>query len=300
MRNTAFFLLVAAGLLWGTGGVTGHALAGATGLAAPAVAAYRIGLGGLVLVLTRGFGRRAHPKGWWRPVAVTAVLAAAFQACYFSAVALGTVSTATLVTIGSAPLFVLAAESRHRRPSLAELRPAGLGVLGLTLLIGTPAAGASLGSSLLGAGLAATSGATFAGFTLYRAKATDGVDEELVTGYGFLAGGLLLAAVTAVFTPVTFGLTARAAALLLVLATVPTALAYTLYFRGLAGATAAAATVVALLEPLTATVLAVTLFGDHLGRPGWFGAALLLLSVLDTGRQHARRPVRVGPAEPAL
>ena len=61
----------------------------------------------------------------------------------------------------------------------------------------------------------------------------------------------------------------------------PTALAYTAYFRGLPHAGAATATVVALLEPLTATVLAVLLLGESVSLPLVLGGALLLTSVLD-------------------
>ena len=62
----------------------------------------------MFLVLT---GRR-WPAGRaaWTRIAAIAGLAAVFQSCYFTAVALTSVSLATLVTIGSAPVLVLAAE----------------------------------------------------------------------------------------------------------------------------------------------------------------------------------------------
>ena len=85
------------------------------------------------------------------------------------------------------------------------------------------------------------------------------------------------------FQPLTFAVSARSLGLLVLFATVPTALAYTLFFRGLQGATASVATVVALLEPLTGTVLAVIIFGDRLSGLGLLGAVLLLLSVVDAG-----------------
>jgi DME family drug/metabolite transporter len=66
--------------------------------------------------------------------------------------------------------------------------------------------------------------------------------------------------------------------------------AYGLYFSGLPRATAATAGVTTLLEPLTATVLAVALLGDRPTWVTWAGAGLLLISVLDA--------VRHGPSEP--
>jgi DME family drug/metabolite transporter len=161
-------------------------------------------------------------------------------------------------------------------------------VVGLALLIGAPAGGGSLGASIGAAGLAAVSGAAFAGFTLLGRRPLIDVSEPDVVGYGFLTGGLALALGTAPFASLRFAVTAHNVGLLALIATVPTALAYSLFFRGLRGATASTATVVALLEPLTATVLAIALFGDRLTVLGACGAALLLVSVLDAGRTQVR------------
>ena len=60
---------------------------------------------------------------------------------------------------------------------------------------------------------------------------------------------------------------------------VPTALAYALYILGLRTTSATAASVCALLEPLTATSLGVVVFGESLGIQGLTGAALLLAAV---------------------
>jgi drug/metabolite transporter, DME family len=76
--------LVLAGLLWGTGGLTGSLLGRTAGLSPVAVAAYRLTAGGVL-------------------------------SCYFAAVSLTSVSLATLITIGSAPVIVQGA-SRLLRP----------------------------------------------------------------------------------------------------------------------------------------------------------------------------------------
>ncbi|MGC1569034.1 MAG: EamA family transporter, partial [Trebonia sp.] len=73
----------------------------------------------------------------------------------------------------------------------------------------------------------------------------------------------------------------------------PTAAAYTLYFRGLRGAPAGTAALIALLEPLTATLLAALLLGDRLSLPGMAGAALLLAAVAATALRGS--PVTAGP-----
>ncbi|WP_330285052.1 EamA family transporter [Streptomyces sp. NBC_00588] len=59
----------------------------------------------------------------------------------------------------------------------------------------------------------------------------------------------------------------------------PTAVAYTSYFTGLHLAGAAAGIVAVLLEPLTATLLAVLLAHDHLSGTRILGAVLVLVSI---------------------
>jgi DME family drug/metabolite transporter len=85
---------------------------------------------------------------------------------------------------------------------------------------------------------------------------------------------------------VSFPATAAGLGLLALLAAVPTALAYTAYFRGLdRSASAATGAVMALLEPLTAAVLAAAVLGERLGAAGLLGALLLAVAVVRAGRR---------------
>lgn len=296
---SGFGLLVVAGILWGGGGVTGAALGTSADLGPVAVATYRLGLGGLLLVLVLLAQRRPRPHGRraWGRVIVTGLLVAVFQATYFGGVALASVSVATLVTIGSAPMLVVLAQAvgRRRMPPAHQVRPVLLGVVGLGLLVGGPAAtGTGSAQVLLGILLALCAGATFATLSVVAALPHEGTTEQLVTGYGFLLGGLLLAVASAPFAPLTFAPTAQSLGLLALFAVVPTALAWTLYFRGLHHAGPAVATLVALLEPLTATVLAVLLLGEAVTLPLALGGSLLLLSVVDSRPRRQRSFSRWG------
>ena len=78
------------------------------------------------------------------------------------------------------------------------------------------------------------------------------------------------------------------AGLLAALGTGPTAVAYTLYFRGLRKAPASTAALLTLIEPLTAAVLAALVLGNRLSAAGITGALLLLAAVI--------RTMRVSPA----
>jgi DME family drug/metabolite transporter len=296
--RSSLFLLVTTGICWGTGGVVGRALIDVGQLSAPSIAAYRLLLGGALLVAYQlVVGRAPRGRRAWRRVGAVAGLAATYQACYFTAVAVDSVSIATLIAIGSAPMLVVAAETlaTRRLPTWATVRPVTVGVFGLALLVGAPTS-RSLGTTLTGAALSVLAGGGFALLTLLGRRPVPGLDEATTVGYGFLVGGSALAGVLMVVSdssaPLAVRVSPASLALLAILATVPTALAYLLYFHGLNGTTAVTATVVALLEPLTGTVLAVILLGERLSAVGVVGAALLLTSVIDSGRRHTRRARR--------
>jgi DME family drug/metabolite transporter len=97
----------------------------------------------------------------------------------------------------------------------------------------------------------------------------------------------------AVFSGLSFRPGPEAIGLLIALGTGPTAVAYTLYFRGLRQAAASTAALMALLEPLTGAILAVFVLGQRLSTTGIAGAATLVAAVIVTVRgaedQLARR-----------
>lgn len=275
--------LIVAGLLWGTGGMTGTLLGHVAGVSPLAVAAFRLSIGGVLLVtVLLGTGRR-WPVGRaaWRRVGTFGVLAATYQACYFAAVALTSVSLATLVTIGSAPVMVLVTEALtgRRRLDAAAIGTMVLALAGLALLVGLPSGGFGVGTVLAGAGLALVSAAGFAIITLLGARPVPGLDGVTATGYGFLMGGAALCVLASCISGMAVTPSVTAFALLAFLGIGPTAIAYGLFFRGLVWAGPRTAAVLALLEPLTGTLLAVVLLGDSLNAAGVAGAVLLAVAV---------------------
>jgi drug/metabolite transporter, DME family len=277
--------LVMAGLLWGTGGLTGTLLGRFAGLSPLAVAGYRLAAGGLLIVVVT---RRPLPRGRaaWTRIAIVGLLAACFQSCYFLSLSLTSVALATLVTIGSAPLLVLAAECvmARRRVTRAEAGVTGLALAGLALLVGLPSGGFRETSVLASAGLALLAGCGFAAITVIGKRPVPGLDDRTLTGFAFCAGGLVLLPLAAAVTAgIGFRPGPAALGLLLALATAPTAVAYTLYFRGLRAAPASIAALLSLLEPLTGTVLAALILGQRLGPTGIAGAFVLASAVVLAG-----------------
>jgi drug/metabolite transporter, DME family len=280
--------LVLAGLLWGTGGLTGTLLGRAAGLSPLWVAALRLLAGGALIVALRVIPGRRWPSGRaaWTRIAVTGLLAAVFQTAYFASISLTSVSLATLVTIGATPVIVTIAElplGRRHLDRSAVTRTA-LALAGLGLLVGLPAGGYGPFAVLAGAAMALLASAGFAALTLVGAVPVPGLGEETLTGLGFTAGGLILVPLAALAGVPAFRPTAAAIGWLAALAAGPTALAYTLYFRGLRAAPASTAALLSLLEPLTATVLSVAFLGNRLSPTGIAGAALLAAAVISAAR----------------
>jgi drug/metabolite transporter, DME family len=277
--------LVLSGLLWGTGGLTGSLLSRVTGLSALSVAAYRLTGGGVLIVAFLILTGRRWPAGRaaWARIAVIGALAALYQSCYFTAVALTSVALATLVAIGTAPVIVLGVRrvTGHRTGRLAPVA-ACLALTGLGLLVGLPS-GFSEAKVLASTGLAILAAAGFAAVTLTGARPVAGLDDLTMTGFGFTAGGLaLLPLAAAVDGGLAFRPGPEAIGLLIALGTGPTAVAYSLYFRGLRTEAASTGALLALLEPLTGAILAALILGQHLSVSGIVGAAVLALAVIIT------------------
>jgi drug/metabolite transporter, DME family len=274
--------LVASGLLWGTGGLTGSLLGRQAGLPALSVAAYRLTVGGALIVAFLLVTGKQPPTGRpaWTRITIIGLLAAFFQSCYFTAVSLTSVSLATLVTIGSAPVIVqivMVFSGQTGRGRATEIGATCLALAGLGLLVGL----------LASAGMAVLAAAGFATITLIGNRPVPGLDDLTVTGFAFTVGGCLLMAIAAAVGGIgSLGFAPRPASvgLLVALGTGPTAVAYTSYFRGLRSSAASTAALLSLLEPLTGTILAVLLLGNRLSPAGIGGAMILGTAVVITVR----------------
>jgi drug/metabolite transporter, DME family len=234
----------------------------------------------LIVAFLTVTGRRwpAGRAAWTRVITI-GLLAALFQGCYFTAVGLTSVPLATLVTIGSAPVIVQCAERlTGRGTGRHAARTTCLALAGLGLLVGAPS-GPGTAKILAGAGLAVVAACGFAAVTLIQSRPVPGLDDLAVTGFGFLIGGLALMPLAVLADGFGFRPGPEAVALLIMLATGPTAVAYTLYFRGLRAAAASTAAMLALLEPLTGAVLATFVLGQRLSWTAIAGAVAIAAAV---------------------
>ena len=297
--------LCAAGLLWGTGGAAGSVLQARTDLTPVATGFWRLAVAAALLLawhlLAGRVGALRVPARDLPRVVAVGLLLALFQACYFAAVGRLGVAVATLLTLGSAPLLVAATTAvRARRlpagRTQAALLTALLG-LGCVVLGGDAGAGGTGGVSPTGVGLALTSGAGFAAMTLVsRGLSAQVRPLTSVTGAATV-GALALAVPATLAGPVLPGVAPADLALLAYLGSGPTARASGLYLSGLRRAEPTVAALAALLEPVTATVVATALLGERLTAVAVLGGVLVLVAIAleasGTGRQE--RPDRAEP-----
>jgi drug/metabolite transporter, DME family len=271
-----------AAMLWGTTGSVATVLVARTGMSPLRVGALRMGIAAaFLLVAARVTSGRALPSGpRWRWVVMGACMAA-YQATFFSAVALSGIALAALIAICSSPLLIALlawALLGERLPQAVRLA-LGLGVLGTALLIVGPRTRLDLTATfVLGALLALGAGLAYALYVILAKAAL-----ARATPLPLAAGTFTVAAI--VLAPIVLGGDWPVNQIivgwpwLVYLGAVATAGAYALHTAGLRLLPASVAGLAALLEPVTATALGVLVFDERLGVPGLAGGALLLAAI---------------------
>lgn len=284
-RALAYVVFAAAA--WGTAGAAAVLLYRGSGLGPIALTFWRAAGGFLLLLAVRALrpatAARTRPRGRAAVrVLVTGAGLTVFQTAYFCSVRSTGLGVATVVTLGSGPVLV----ALGARVLMGERLGAGgalavVGALaGLALLV---LSGGGAAVRPAGVGLAVLSASGYAGITLLtrwygrRGAAADPLDTSLWS-FGVCAVALAPAAAGEGALPHAAGL-GRTFLLLGYLACVPTALAYGLYFAGAAVLKPTTVAVAALIEPVSAAVLAVTLLGERLTAGMVLGTVVLLAAV---------------------
>ncbi|MFI7388822.1 DMT family transporter [Streptomyces sp. NPDC049813] len=291
--------LVVAGVAWGTAGGAASLVFRLSDLGSAALSFWRCA-GGLALLtavwlvrrLRTGRGRPGRPLG--RAVLRVTVLGlclSVFQTAYFAAVAATGLAVATVVTLGAGPVLI----ALGARWTMGERLGRG-GVVAVTGALGGLAVlilgDGGVGARPAGVVWALVSAAGYAVMTLLtRWFGRHGRSGDQL---GTTVGTFAVAALVLLPLGAAEGLVPHTAhhlavvGLLAYTASVPTALAYALYFAGAAVVRSATVSVIMLLEPVAAAVLAVTLLGERLTVATSAGTALLLAAVCGLAVAEAR------------
>ncbi|MEU6709161.1 DMT family transporter [Streptomyces wuyuanensis] len=303
VRRSLFYLVVA-GVAWGTAGAAASLVFEVSDLGPLALSFWRC-LGGLLLlagalalrgrrVARAGAAVVARPEPRRRRllrILGTGVGLTVFQSAYFAAVEQTGLAVGTVVTLGAGPVLI----ALGARITMGERLGGGgiAAVVGaLTGLVVLVLGGGSGTVRPAGVVLAVVSAAGYAAITLltrWLGRDGGGPDPLSTTMWTFVVGavGLLPAALVEGLLPHTAE-PVRVLGLLVYVAAVPTALAYALYFAGAAVVRAATVSVIMLLEPVSAAVLAVTALNERLTSATVVGTVVLLAAVVGLAWQEAR------------
>jgi DME family drug/metabolite transporter len=287
--------ILAAAALWGTTG-TASTLAPA-GAPPAAVGAAGLAAGGLLLLLTsHGTPKMlaACTRSQWWLLGLGALAVAGYPVTFYPAVARTGVAAATVIALGSAPVFtgLLAWATGQGRPGARWAAATAAAVLGCAGLVLAPAISGHGGQvDGIGVLLAGLSGLCYAVYSLIgRTLIAAGHPAAPVLGMMFGAAGLAVLPVLLASGAGWLG-TWRGAAVALHLAACTTFLAYRLFGRGLRSTQAQVATTLTLAEPAVATLLGVAVLGERLPALSWCGLGVLAagLACLAVPARHRRR-----------
>ena len=236
---------------------------------------------------------RRLPSGswWWRSLVLgTLNVGGFFVLVYVAGQRLPSSLAATLMSTSAACMLLFAWLLLHRRPRLAAVAGAAMGLVGVAIMLGFDAEGADPW------GVAASLGAMVAssiGFVLTTRWGSD-VPALPMTAWQLVGGSVVLIPAAVLVEGAPPALTVDSALGFAYLTLVATALAYVAWFAGLRRLSPGVVGVVGLLNPVTGVVLGVALAGEAFGMPQIAGVALVLAGIVLGAAPARRRSPRGG------
>lgn len=275
-----------AAILWGTVGVATKMIYQISQTNALSIGFFRLAFSvpAMLLLYRAVYGLPAGKPQSRRDLGLMLILGGAmalYQVCIFGAIPKVGVAIATLIAICVAPIIVailagwLLGEKLSGRVLLALL----LAVSGTGLLVGWQEVNGEQRQMVSGILLALGAALSYGVVTICGRMLSGRYTSLYPITVGFGAGAVLLLPFTLV-GGLTLDYAPAGWLLLLYLGIIPTAIGYWLFLYGLRWLPATVASIVTLIEPLTATILAGLLFSERLAPAGIMGAGLLLTSMI--------------------
>jgi DME family drug/metabolite transporter len=278
--------IVVACLLWGT---TGTAASFTPNVSPLATGAFAMGLGGLLLVLTSLKAlKNDNPRllTQYKLLLLGGLSVAVYPLAFYSSMRLSGVAIGTVISLASAPFFTALLECliSKKLVSTKWFISFAIGTVGIVLL--------SMGKvndiqhhtqtmdHYFGMLLGLLAGLSYALYS-WTAKCliNQGIHSKSAMAAMFgLAASILLPSL--LFTGANLFASASNSLVALYMAIIPMFLGYVLFGYGLNYVEASQATLLTLLEPALATVMAVLIVGEKFSTIGWIGIALILLCLL--------------------
>ena len=285
----------AAAILWGTVGIATQTIYRQSDLTAVAVGFYRLALALPIVgfLCWRIVGKQIFQitNRQLGKMALIGVMLAIYQVCFFASISQVGVAIATLITLCSAPVLVslisvvILGEKLTGYTLIALLAA----LLGTILLVGLPEETTIQNNVVLGVALALGSATGYAIVVLMGRTIAANCHPILSTTVSFGVGAIFLFPLAA-GTIFTASYNFEIWELIVYVGLLPTAVAYSLFFFGMRSIKASSASILTMLEPLTATILAWIIFDEHFAPAGFIGALLLLgaMMILYQGEKSAK------------
>lgn len=234
-----------------------------------------------VVILTLYFSVRdksifhIRPKDIWMFCGTGFVSIGLFNLLYFATQQLTTLSVAA-VLLYTAPFFVIILsrlffKERITLVKIGALLLAFSGCLFVTGIIG----GAGFAATPLAMALGIGSGFTYALYSIFGRVALNHYGPMTVTFYSLAISALSLGVIAAIQQPAMPPMGAEIILGVLALGFFSTAIPYIFYTKGLSVLAPSKASVLAFVEPLTATVVGIILFHEDLALPAFIGIVLI-------------------------
>ncbi|MEL7613282.1 DMT family transporter [Vreelandella titanicae] len=280
MAGASTMLIALAAFFWGiSGGIAGILLDSAWD---PAVVSFYRGFVGLLFALVWLLFQRSHSglnsrQLWFWSVVAGLGVAGNFT-FYFLSIEYGNVAVAaTLMYCAPVFVYLVSFALKLERPTAAKWLAIALVMVGVVLLTKLYAIGAS-DLSLMGVGTGLLAGLSYALFIFgFKYAAPHGSPSAVLTiAFTVLAIALLL---PADIPQVISVINAPELPLFVVLGILGAGLSFLLYVVGIKHAAPALASMVAMVEPITATLFGVAVLNESLGVIQMVGMGIILLTV---------------------
>jgi DME family drug/metabolite transporter len=268
-------ILGAAALFGTTGTVLANGPLGVDSVTA-GVARLLVGGAGLAVISHRHF-RQVLGQHW--VAALGAVGVGAYQLCFFYSTRHAGVAVATVITIGSSPLFARLIGAFRRRPAPHRLWYLAALILSVGLAFLSSAQDAGSQVEFVGVVSALVAGLSYAIYTECAAVLIDQkLDSTAVMGVLFLGAGILTSPFL-LFRPISWIASQRGVVMIAYLGIVTLSLAYVAFGKGLKKLVPTTVVMLTLLEPVVATLLAYFVLHEKVSGPSWFGMLLVLVGL---------------------
>ena len=283
---SAILCVIAASVLWGT---TGTASAFIPDISPLAVGAFSMGVGGVLLVLNAKNDLLSdRQKLLSKPslLFIGSLCVAIYPLAFYSSMRLAGVAIGTVISIASAPFFTVIMERLigNKRVISRWMVSFIFGVVGVILLtLGKTQyldINAQANNRILGVFLGLVAGLTYATYSWSaRQMIENGVNSKSAMASMFGLSAILLLP-SLLLTGGNLFLDAKHISVALYLAIAPMFFGYLLFGQALREIEASKATLITLLEPIVATILAIIIIGEIFSPIGWLGMSLMIVCLL--------------------